>query len=527
MAFRELGHMDVKEVLRRWQDGQSVRRVDRETGADRKTVKRYFDAAVASGLPRDRALTDAEIHEVATRVQGRSLPDASDQWQEVARFKDEIQGWLERSTPLKLSKIHTLLKRRGLRASYQTLRRFATKELGHGMPKVTVRVADAPPGQEAQVDFGKMGMIKDAATGRMIALYALVVTLCFSRYQFVWPVLLQTTEAVIEGLEAAWRFFGGMAKILIPDNTKAMVKKFDPLSPELVDAFADYVQARGMFVDPARVRHAKDKGRVENQVPFVRESWFQGESFGSLEEARESGLTWSRDVAGARIHGTTRRVPREMYEAEEQPHMLPAPSESYDVPLFGEAQVHPDHHINFARALYSMPTKYIGKKVRVRADKQLVKIYAGTELVKTHPRQVPGGRATDANDYPPGKAAYAMRSVDALLAQAKQRGHNVGVYAERVLNGPLPWTRMRQAYALIGLCDKYGNGRVEALCQSALAFDVVDVARLKKMLGSATLPQAVDEGGAKVVALPAATPRFARPASEFATRKDGGEKEGT
>lgn len=527
MAFRELRHMDVKEVLRRWQDGQSERRVGRETGADRKTVKRYFDAAVASGLPRDRALTDAEIHEVATRVQGRPLPDASEAWEDVARFKAEIEGWLEQSTPLKLSKIYTLLKRRGLTASYPTLRRFATKELGFGARKVTVRVADAPPGEEAQLDFGKMGLIKDAATGRMVVLHALVVTLCFSRYQFVWPVLLQTTEAVIEGLEAAWRFFEGMAKILIPDNTKAIVKKCDPLSPELIEAFVDYVQARGMFVDPARVRHAKDKGRVENQVPFVRESWFQGESFGSLEEARESALTWARDVAGARIHGTTRRVPREMHEAEERPHMLPAPSEPYDVPIFGTAPVHRDHHIQFASALYSVPTKYINETVRVRADKSVVKIYLGTELIKTHPRQPPGGRSTDGNDYPPGKSAYAMRSMDTLLAQAKQRGHHVGIYAERVLGGPLPWTRMRQAYALIGLCDKYGNGRVEALCQSALAFDVVDVARLKKMLGSAARPQPEDDGGAKVVALPVATPRFARPVSAFATRKGGDEKEGT
>jgi hypothetical protein len=144
--------------------------------------------------------------------------------------------------------------------------------------------------------------------------------------------------------------------------------------------------------------------------------------------------------------------------------------------------VHPDHHIQVARALYSVPTLYLHKHVRVRADKKLVKIYFGTELIKVHERKPPGGRSTDTRDCPVGKAHYALRGVDALVARAKEKGVNIGVCAERLLAGPLPWTRMRQAYALLRLCEKYGDGRVEATCQSALAFDVVDVVRITRML---------------------------------------------
>jgi hypothetical protein len=187
------------------------------------------------------------------------------------------------------------------------------------------------------------------------------------------------------------------------------------------------------------------------------------------------------------------------------------------VPLWvDDAKVHPDHHIQIARALYSVPTLYLHKHVRARADKSCVKIYSGAELIKVHPRKPPGGRSTDVSDYPVGKAAYALRSVDGLLAKAKEKGAHVGIYAERILAGPLPWARMRQAYALLRLCDKYGDGRVEAVCQSALAFDVVDVKRITRMLKMAVVPAVPPRGEGKVV--PLTLPRFARPEEHFETR---------
>lgn len=523
--------IDVKELLRRWSAEQSNRQIATDTGADRGTVARYVEVAKELGLEAGHEFTDEEVHEIAQRVQARRVPDPSAEWNAVAQHRERIKEWLERKRPLKLTKVRTLLVRDyGLEASYDTLRRYAMQELGWRKRKSTVRLDDPPAGQEAQVDFGKMGMMTDSATGRLRALWVLIVTLAHSRYQFVWPTFTQTTAAVCEGLDNAWWFLGGMTKTIIPDNTKAIVKEPDALSPVLTAAFLDYVQARGLFVDPARIRSPKDKPRVENQVPYVRESWFDGETFTSLDDARSSALVWCRDIAGARVHGTTQQVPRDLFESTEKPAMLPPPAELFDVPQWvEEAKVHPDHHIQVVRALYSVPTLYLHKKVRVRADTQLVKIYFGTELIKVHPRQPPGGRSTDNNDYPVGKATYALRSVDALLAKAKEKGIHIGIYAERLLGGPLPWTRMRQAYALLRLCDKYGPGRVEAVCQSALAFDVIDVTRVARKVKSAQIPklQSAPHSGSKVIQL--TLPRFARPDEHFETRscsKDSTTKEG-
>jgi transposase len=526
MSYREIQMIDVKEVLRHWQAGHSCRKIGHDTGVDRKTVARYVGAAHELALPKDRPLSEGEIHEVAQRIQARMLPEASAEWQEVAKHHDKIKTWLDGRQPLKLTKIHILLKREEMTASYQTLRRYAIEELGWGKKQPTILLEDAEPGQEAQVDFGQMGFVVDPETHRKVKLYALIITLVFSRHMFVWPTFRQTTEAVCEGLDRAWRFFGGMARVLIPDNTKAMVVDPDALAPKLTDAFLDYIQTRGIFVDPARIRSPKDKARVENQVPYVRENWFQGETFPTLADARASAESWCRETAGGRLHGTTKKVPREVYESMEHQAMLPAPTEPFDVPHWGKATVHPDHHIQVLAALYSLPTRFIGKEVRVRVDKATVRVYLGAELIKMHPRKERGGRSTDTDDYPAGKAMYALRSVESIIAKARKHGVHVGIYAERLLAGPLPWSRMRQAYALLRLCDKYGDGRVEAVCQSALAFDVIDVHRVKKMV-AAPKKQAnqLADSSRKVVQLP--LPRFARVVEHFETTKVTQKTDGT
>lgn len=519
--YRELGIMDVKEVLRRWQAGQSNRKSAREAGVDRDTIGRYVNAAKELGVETTTELTDEVVHEIAQCVQARALRDPSAEWKEVAQHHDRIARWLEGGDgvrPLKLTKVRTLLVRdHGLEASYDTLWRYAREVIGWRQEKTTVRLDDPEPGQEAQADFGRMGFINDPTSGRKRVLWALIITLCFSRYQFVWPTFDQTTAAVCEGLDRAWRFFGGIIRVLIPDNTKAMIKEPDALAPVLTASFLDYVQARGLFVDPARVRSPKDKARVENQVPYVRESWFDGETFLDLEDARRSAEHWCRNEAGTRIHGTTQKVPIEVFESIEKATLSRPPDSPFDVPVWiEEAKVHTDYHIEALRALYSVPHPYRRKVVKVRIDRSLAKIFFGTELIKVHPRQPRGGRSTDPNDYPPGKTEYALRDVNSLLAKARAQGEHVGAYAQKLLDGPLPWTRMRQVYALLRLCEKYTAGRVEALCQSALAFDVVDVHRVSKMLKTAEKPGSPENSSRKLIQLP--LPRFARPTEHFETQ---------
>lgn len=223
-----------------------------------------------------------------------------------------------------------------------------------------------------------------------------------------------------------------------------------------------------------------------------------------------------------RRQSSTYRLPREHFEADEQPHLLPVPTERYDTPLWCEPKVARDQHAQVACALYSLPEPYRGKKLRARADRTTVRFYAGAVLVKMHARVSAGRRATDPTDFPPEKTAYAMRDIAFLQRQADGHGASVGRLAAIILDSPLPWTRMRRVYALLSLARKYGDPRVNEAAAMALAYEMYDVRRLQRILEHgivvpATTPPTsavgpVKAGDAKVIPIA----RYLRASSQYA-----------
>jgi hypothetical protein len=309
----------------------------------------------------------------------------------------------------------------------------------------------------------------------------------------------------------------GVFATVVPDNMAAIVDKANPTEPRFNQAFVEYAQSRGFVIDPARVRRPKDKPRVERVVPYVRSSFFAGEHFVDRDDAQRRAEEWCRTKAGLRIHGTTQCRPAELFATEEAPRLLPAPTTRYDVPLYARPKVHRDHHIEVAKALYSIPGNLIGSVVDARADAVLVKVFFRGQLVKVHPRQPPGGRSTDPDDLPSEKTVYAMRDVERLQAMAAAHGPAVGTYARALLDIPLPWTKMRQVYALLGLVKKWGPNRVDAACARALEAEAISVSLIGRMLERAT------ENGQppSPPAAPTPTGRFARAPEHFAS---GGSK---
>ncbi len=235
---------------------------------------------------------------------------------------------------------------------------------------------------------------------------------------FVYLTFSMTLEEVIAGCEDAWQFFSGVFRVLVPDNMSPVVARADAVNPQLTREWLEYSQARRFVTDPARVRHPRDKARVESGVFYVQRNFFAGESFLDLADARARMADWLAGTANARVHGTTRQVPAAVFAAQEAPCLLPPPAQRYQVPYWATVKVHVDYHIQVARALYSVPWRHVGAQVMARADEQLVKVYLRDQLIKTHPRKHPGGRSTDPADMPPGVEGYATRTVDRLAAQA-------------------------------------------------------------------------------------------------------------
>ena len=522
MAFREVLVTQVREVLRAWLGGAGKRPAARRAGVDVKTAQRYIAAAQAAGLARDGGesqLSDELVGQVVAAVRPARPAGHGASWEALVPVKAEIAGWVEDG--LTLVKIGELLERRAVVVPYRTLARFAGEECGYcsSRSRVTVPVADGKPGEEVQIDFGYLGMITDA--GRRRKLHALVFTAVYSRYCFVFLTFSQTTAAVIAGCEAAWSFFGGMFRVLIADNLKPVVDKADRLEPRWNREWLEYAQARGLVCDPARVRSPQDKGRVEAGVKFVQVSFFAGEQFTDLADAQRRVTDWCRVRAGMRVHGTTRQRPAEVFAQVEVPALLPAPEQPYRVPTWSEAKVQRDFHVRAGNAFYSVPYGLIGQQVTVRADGTLVKIYHRGQVVRTHPQQPAGGRISDAADFPPDTDVYARRDVDKLAKMAAARGEAIGIYAARILDIPLPWTKMRAVYTLIGLARTYGNEPVEQACAAALELDVISVPKIRSIVEKGTGTQAAQAAARARQAGDAArkvtAARFARDPREFAT----------
>jgi transposase len=520
VVFREVSVVEIREVLRAWLDGAGLRTVGERAWVDRKTARRYVQAAEAAGLVRDAgtgAITDELVGVVVAAVRPVRPNGHGPAWEALAGHEEQIRAWVtgtgtgKAGRALTLVRVHELLSRQGCQVPYRTLHRFATERCGYRIKATTVRVADGAPGVECQIDFAFMGTITDPDTGRGRKVHALIFTAVYSRHMFVWLTYTQTLAAVIAGCEMAWTFFGGVFKVLIPDNLKPVVTAADPVNPRFSTGWLDYAGHAGFATDAARVRSPKDKPKVERTVQYVRGNFFAGEAFADLEDAQARAVLWCQEKAGMRIHGTTQGRPAEVFAAEEAPVLLPAPAD-YDVPVFKDAKVHRDHHIEIGKALYSVPGDYIGAQVAVRADSELVKIYHRGQLVKTHPRMRPGTRSTDQTDLPEHRSAYALRDITRLISICAGHGENIGIYAERILDDPLPWTRMRAVYRLIGLVREYGPGAVETACAKALDLDVVAVPKIASMLAKA----AENTPALLPIAAPAGAARFARDPSEYA-----------
>ncbi len=297
--------MEIQEIIRRWQAGEGYRQIASGTGLSRNTVRKYLTAAKAGGITRE----------------GGS-PGEDQLIRLVAPWADQIYQWVS-GDRLQLTRIHELPLGCGCRVSYQSLRRFIQKRNWSKRSRITVRMEDTAPGEVAEVDFGRLGLIHDPDTGHRRTVWALIVVLAYSRHCFVWPTFGQKLEDVIAGLESAWAFFGGLPRYLVMDNFPAALAGADALHPRCL--------TRGFIADPARVRHPKDKPKVERGVQYVRERFFKGGDFRDLSDVRAQAANWCRDVAGRRIHGTTRRQPLAVFLAEEREALASWDGEPYEM----------------------------------------------------------------------------------------------------------------------------------------------------------------------------------------------------
>jgi transposase len=504
MARRTFDVIDVAEILVHWHAGRSLSEMSQSLGADRKTLRKYVAPAVAAGIaPGGPAKSEAEWHELVREW----FPELADTrlrqvtWPAIAEHHDYITEQLK--ARVRMSTIHQRLRdERGLAASVASFRRYVNANVPEEVRRSQVTVWNPHPaeaGEQAQIDYGQLGRWLDPATGKLRTVWAFVMVLACSRHMFVRPVLKMDQRAWTECHVEAFAFFGGVPARLVPDNLKTGVDKPDLYDPKVNRSYAELAAHYGCLVDPARALKPRDKARVERPMPYVRDSFWRGREFASLDRMQAEAVRWSAEVAGRRqcrpLEGA---APAAVFAAVEKEALRPLPAGPFVLATWATAKIGPDIHAQVGKVLYSVPWRHIGKTADVRITGTMVQFFIGGELVKSHPRKV-RGKATDFGDYPPEKIAFHMRTPQWCRRQAK----TVGPACEQVIGELLADNalyRLRAAQGVIGLADKHDPSRLEAACAKAIAAGDPSYRTVRGILAAGAerdqLPAAAGDGGA-------------------------------
>jgi transposase len=425
-------------------------------------------------------------------------------WPAIEAHRDYIVDQLKRNVTM--ATIHQRLSdEHALACSVASLRRWVRANLPEDLRReqVTVlRLTPPEPGEEAQVDYGKLGRWVDPATGRKHTVWAFAIVLCASRHMFVRPVITMDQQAWTAAHVEAFEFFGGVPRRIVPDNLKTGVDKPDLYDPKINRSYAELGVHYGVLIDPARAGKPKDKPQVERPMPYIRDSFWRGreETFISLEQMRAEAVRWCLQVAGQRqCRPLESAAPLSVFRSLEQPALMGLPGEAFELATWSRGKVGPDIHVKVGKCLYSVPWKYIGKTVDARSTLNAVQLFVDGELIKTHVRK-PKGKQTDYSDYPPEKIAFFQRTPVWCRKRAAEVGPACVAVIEELLAGNA-LHNLRSAQGVLGLADRHEAARLEAACAKALAADDPSYRTIKGILAAAPdlAAQAADgtgDGGA-------------------------------
>lgn len=471
----------LRDLIHRLRLGQSERQIAADLHLSRHTVSKYRGLAKTAGyLDGQEELPDVKT--LAANLGPPPIPPRTPST--VEPFQPMVEELMARG--VEMMTIFDRLRERGYTGSYSSVRRFVHKL--EPSQEALVRVHTAP-GEEAQVDFGSAGSFKDVS-GRLRTAYVFVMTLSYSRHQYAELVFDQKIATWIGLHRRAFEWFGGVPGRIVLDNLKAAVIEAAIYDPVLGEPYRRMAQHYGLLVSPTKPRTPEHKGKIENGIHFVKRSFLAGQEFGDLQEANRRLQEWVTERAGTRDHGTTHRPPLALFQAVEQPALLPLLVESFELTETRRVKLHPDCHVVIDGSYYSAPFRYVGEELEAYLFERVVQLFRGVDLVSTHPRaQQKGEWHTRLEHYPPHKAAYLIQTPTWCRTLAARIGPSTLQVVEQLL-AERPLDRLRAVQAILRFMDTVGKNRLEAACRRALFFGGPPTYRRIKGILDAALDQA-------------------------------------
>lgn len=398
-----------------------------------------------------------------------------------AAFREVIVSKMEAG--LSAERIHQDLRAdHAFVGSYWSVRRFvrrlkSTREL-------PVRRIETPAGDEAQVDFGSAAPVQDTE-GKRRRPWIFRVVLSFSRKGYSEVVWRQSSDAFIACLENSFHHFGGVPKRLVIDNLKAAVAQADWYDPEIHPKLQSFAAHYGTAFMPTKPYTPRHKGKIESGVKYVKGNALKARMFDSVAAQNQFLSDWESRVADTRIHGTTKRQVAELFRAE-RPALLPLPADRFACFQESHRAVHRDGYVEVDKAFYSVPPEYVGRRLWVRWDSRLVRVFNDQwQQLAVHAKADPGRFRTCAEHIPKEKFSAVERGTDALLRQVATIGPHTGQWAEAVVQAR-GVESVRVLVGLKALAGKHRSETLEKACEIALSHGAYRLRTIRSLLKRST-----------------------------------------
>jgi len=506
--------MDIREILAHMRAGSSNRQMERDLRIDRRTAGRYREWAEEQGLLKGKL---PEIEKLQALLES-TLPDKQppQNISTVEPYREVVEKLVKEKVEAKA--IYHRLGERGFKGSYSAVYRFVRGIKGQKLD-ATVRV-ERPPGEEGQVDFGYAGKMSDPETGKLRRTWAFVMTLSWSRHQYVEFVFDQKIETWLRCHRNAFRFLDGVPQRVVIDNLKAAIVKAIQDDPEVQRSYQECALHYGFLIAPCRVRTPEHKGKVEQGgVHYAKRNFLGGREPTTITQANQDVIVWCKTTAGERLHGTTKEQPLKRFEEIEKAHLQPLPDTPYDLAIWKRIKLRRDCYVEFAKSYYSAPYRLIGQQLWVCGGIQQVRIFdPDYHLIATHERATkPGERHTHHDHLPPEKLPGLLLNRETCLATATEIGPATARVVQTLLDDAV-LDRLPTAGRLVRLRLKHGVPRLETACVRALAFGDPSYKTVKGILKTGSENEPLP---AAVSAPPAI--EFVRPAQELFGSLLGGE----
>jgi transposase len=470
----------IREILRLcWELNLSHEDVGTAIGVSGSTVHRYVARAKAAGLSWPLPEVDDTV------LENKLFPPL-----ETRPAKCVEPDWNYIHSERKKKGVTTLLLWQEYKENnpdgYQLSQFFERYRQWRQLLNVTMRQTHRA-GEKVFSDFaGTKFQVVDPSTGEVQLVSLFVSCLGASGYTFADVFWNETSASWCQGQARAFEYFGGTSEVIVPDNPKAVVTQPSRYEPELNISFAEMARHFGCAVIPARVRHPKDKAKVELSVALATR-WIlarlRNRTFFSLEELRQAIKPLLEDLNNRsfkKLPGSRKTA----FEQLDKPALRPLPPAPYEYSEIHKVRVNFDHHIEFEQHWYSVPHQLVRKEVELRVTPGVVEVIHAGKRVASHPRNHKRGDSTTLDEHrPKAHQKYANQSKESIVRWAA----NFGPATTRVIEMAFerkahPEEAYNRCFGILKFGKVYGRDRLEAACQRGLAAGAISYRSIKSIL---------------------------------------------